>query len=195
MGCGGALSPRKSPTLTLLRVFSGYEEMRSFVLVLMSACASAYILPSGIGSKMQRVERQQLTMGLFDGLKSAFENDDTLGDRPNAGLSKEATKRTVTWVGPKGEKKTATAIPGQKLRDIARSCRIPIKYDCNEGTCKTCEAMVGNSRAKIWCARVTVAAILPHIAQPACGLIASLRCVHSVTKMPNKDVTIKYNIR
>ena len=105
-------------------------------------------------------------MGMFDGLKGAFANDDTLGKRENAGLSKEKTKRTVTWVGPKGEKKVAQALAGQKLRDVARSCNIPIKYDCNEGTCKTCEAQVGSGRAKI-----------------------------CVTKMPDKDVTIKYNIR
>ena len=105
-------------------------------------------------------------MGMFDGLKGAFANDDTLGTRENAGLSKEKTKRTVTWVGPKGEKKEAQALAGQKLRDVARSCNIPIKYDCNEGTCKTCEAQVGSGRAKI-----------------------------CVTKMPDKDVTIKYNIR
>jgi len=103
---------------------------------------------------------------MFDGFKAAFANDDTLGARENAGLSKEATKRKVTWVGPKGQKKESIVVPGQKLRDVARSAGIPIKYDCNEGTCKTCEAMIGNSRAKI-----------------------------CVTKAPNKDVTIKYNIR
>lgn len=48
----------------------------------------------------------------------------------------------------------------------ACSCSLAVKYDCSEGTCKTCEAMVGNGRAKI-----------------------------CVAKVPNKDVTIKYNIR
>ena len=105
-------------------------------------------------------------MGLFDGLAKAFENDSTLGDRENAGLSKVKDKRTVTWVGPKGQKKTATVVSGQRLKDIARGSGIPIRYDCNEGTCKTCEAMVGGSRTKI-----------------------------CVARMPNKDVTIKYNIR
>jgi len=106
------------------------------------------------------------SMGLFDGFAKAFANDDSLGARQNAGLSKEKTKRTVTWVGPKGQKKTALCIPGQSLRDIARGSGIPIVYDCQEGTCKTCEAMVGGGRAKI-----------------------------CVARMPNKDVTIKYNIR
>ena len=70
------------------------------------------------------------------------------------------------WVGPNGNKKTATVVPGQALKAIARGCGIPIRYDCQDGVCKTCEAQVGGGRAKI-----------------------------CVAKMPNKDVTIKYNIR
>jgi len=108
----------------------------------------------------------RLARGLAWLAAKAFANDDSLGARQNAGLSKEKTKRTVTWVGPKGQKKTALCIPGQSLRDIARGSGIPIVYDCQEGTCKTCEAMVGGGRAKI-----------------------------CVARMPNKDVTIKYNIR
>ena len=105
-------------------------------------------------------------MGLFDGFAAAFANDDTLGDRGEAGLSKAKDKRTVTWIGPKGQKKQSTAIAGQRLRDVARGTGIPIKYDCQEGTCKTCLAKVGNSNAKI-----------------------------CVTKMPNKDVTIKWGLK
>lgn len=131
----------------------------------------------------------------------------------------------MTWVGPKGQKKTvrsryflacmllhgclahgqlcsaalqATCVAGQSLRDIARGSGIPIVYDCQEGTCKTCEAKVGNGRAKIWCA-----------AQANCSHQAN--CTHtfyaaahpglpfcpwrSVTKMPNKDVTIQWGLR
>ena len=47
-----------------------------------------------------------------------------------------------------------------------QSTGIKIKYDCNEGTCKTCLAKVGNSNAKI-----------------------------CVTRMPNKDVTIKWGLK
>eukprot|EP00966_Prymnesium_polylepis_P270686 6253432-Prymnesium_polylepis.1 len=50
-------------------------------------------------------------MGLFDGLKGAFANDDTLGKRENAGLSKEKDKRTVTWVSPKGQQKKVRSDP------------------------------------------------------------------------------------
>jgi ferredoxin len=147
--------------------FVELRTMRAGVLLLLvhTVVVSAFALPSA-GVRATAERSTAVRMGMFDGLKGAFANDDTLGKRENAGLSKEKTKRTVTWVGPKGEKKVAQALAGQKLRDVARSCNIPIKYDCNEGTCKTCEAQVGSGRAKI-----------------------------CVTKMPDKDVTIKYNIR
>ena len=53
-------------------------------------------------------------------LAGAFANDDSLGARENAGLSKEKAKKTITWVGPKGQSKKSVVVPGQKLRDIAR---------------------------------------------------------------------------
>ena len=68
--------------------------------------------------------------------------------------------------GPQRSEEGGAVRAGQKLRDVARGSGIPIRYDCNEGTCKTCEAMVGGGRAKI-----------------------------CVARMPNKDVTIKYNMR
>jgi ferredoxin len=105
-------------------------------------------------------------MGLFDNLKSAFANDDTLTARGNAGLSKEATKRTITWIGPTGKEKKSVVVAGQRLKDIARGAGIPIKYDCNEGTCKTCEAQMGNGRVKI-----------------------------CIAKAVDKDITIKYGLR
>ena len=78
-----------------------------------------------------------------------------------------AAKRTVTWVGPQGQKKQALAVSGQQMKDIARASGIPIRYDCQEGTCKTCEAQLSpGGRTKL-----------------------------CVARMPNKDVTIKYNIR
>lgn len=141
----------------------------TLLLALLPSVASL-VLPQGVApaivSAALTSRASPAMMGLFDGLGKAFANDDTLGDRQEAGLSKKAQTKTVTWVGPKGQKKTSTAIPGQRLREIARATGIPIRYDCSEGTCKTCEAMVGNGRAKI-----------------------------CVAKMPNKDVTIKYNIR
>merc|ERR1719223_1349554 len=119
--------------------------------------ASGYVLsPAPQPSATSHVN---VAMNWFAG---AFANDDTLGARENAGLSKEKAKKTITWVGPNGQSKKSIVVPGQKLRDIARSTGIKIKYDCNEGTCKTCEATVDGRKAKI-----------------------------CVSKAPAKDVTIK----
>lgn len=104
-------------------------------------------------------------MGLFGGLAGAFANED-LGGKEDAGLSKQKAKKTVTWVGPSGQTKKSLVVPGQKLKDIARATGIKIKYDCQEGTCKTCEAMLDGRKTKI-----------------------------CVAKAPAKDVTIKYGIR
>ena len=135
--------------------------MRAVVLLgALLPTAAAFGVPSS--AAVASVRRSPApAMGLFDGFASAFANDDSLGDREDAGLSKAKQKLTVTWVGPRGQKKTSTVVAGQKLRDIARGSGVPIVYDCSEGTCKTCEAQVGNGRAKI-----------------------------CVAKMPNKDVTI-----
>ena len=69
-------------------------------------------------------------MGMFDGLAAAFANDDSLGEKKGVATK---TMRTITWQGPKGEVTSSQAIPGQKLKDIARQDGIgPIKYSCNE---------------------------------------------------------------
>ena len=94
---------------------------------------------------------------------NAFANDDTLGARDNAGLTKEKTKRTITWKSSSGKTKQSTVVPGQKLRDVARAAGIPIKYSCNEGTCKTCQVKMGGGMVKV-----------------------------CVGKVPDKDVTIVY---
>ena len=127
--------------------------------------ASGYVLSPAVlrvapAPQPSATSHVNVAMNWFAG---AFANDDSLGARENAGLSKEKAKKTITWVGPNGQSKKSVVVPGQKLRDVARSTGIKIKYDCNEGTCKTCEAMIDGRKAKI-----------------------------CVSKAPAKDVTIKY---
>lgn len=113
------------------------------VVTLVLSSAAAFSI-SATSSLRAHTKLPAATMGLFDGLNSAFANDPTLGKAKSAGLSKEAGKVTVTWVNPKtGAKKTAQCVPGQRLRDVARASGIPIKYDCQEGTCKTCTSSIG----------------------------------------------------
>ena len=70
------------------------------------------------------------------------------------GLSKQKGKKTVTWKGPNGKTKTSTVVPGQSLKDIARGTGVPIKYNCQEGTCKTCEARIGGQKVRICVAKM-----------------------------------------
>ena len=109
----------------------------------------------------QRINTQCQTKMIFESFKKAFENDDSLGTRSNAGLSKQKQTRTITWVGPNKQKKTSVVIPGQSLRDIARASGVPIKYDCENGKCKTCEAKVGNGRAKICVSKAVICQSMP----------------------------------
>ena len=79
--------------------------MRTLSMMLALGSSSAFLATP----RLETIRMPHLThdcqMGLFDGFAKAFANDDTLGARENAGLSKEAQKRTVTWIGPKGQKK------------------------------------------------------------------------------------------
>ena len=87
-------------------------------LALTSPLSAGFVLPTAVSRPA--VAQPTVRMGMFDGLAKAFENDDSLGERKSAGLSKEKAKKTVTWVGPNGQKKLSTVVPGQNLRDIAR---------------------------------------------------------------------------
>ena len=197
------------------------------VLALVAPACSLHV---GLHARAPAIGRMSSpSMGLFDGLKGAFDNDSSLGPRENAGLTKEATKRTVTWIGPNGKKKTvpavareiplsarclppcrlsarlplccprdaslplqSTVVPGQRMRDIARGAGIPVKYDCQEGTCKTCEATVNGARMKL-CVGKMVRHSPSHPAEPAWHGPNTVQ--PSAASQPNKDATVKYNIR
>eukprot|EP00325_Prymnesiales_sp_UTEX-LB-985_P003032 CAMPEP_0174714998 /NCGR_PEP_ID=MMETSP1094-20130205/19778_1 /TAXON_ID=156173 /ORGANISM="Chrysochromulina brevifilum, Strain UTEX LB 985" /LENGTH=215 /DNA_ID=CAMNT_0015914481 /DNA_START=91 /DNA_END=738 /DNA_ORIENTATION=- len=88
------------------------------------------------------------SMGLFDSLAKAFDNDDTLGESGPAGLKTKAQVQTLTWVGPKPEGPAAIfekqpvtesgGIAGQPLKVLAEAAGIPIQYSCMKGTCGLC---------------------------------------------------------
>ena len=91
-------------------------------------------------------------MGLFDGLAAAFENDDSLGERQDAGLKSKLKTSTVTWMGPKPEgpmaaftKQTVieqTARPGQTLKELSEEAGVPVRYSCMGGTCRICDVTI-----------------------------------------------------
>ena len=92
--------------------------------------AAALLSPSLGGRRARR--QNELRMGMFDGFAAAFANDDSLGEKQSAGMTSKQVLRTITWQGPNGEL-TSQALPGQKIKDIARKDGIgPVKYSCNE---------------------------------------------------------------
>ena len=89
------------------------------------------------------------SMGFFDQLAAAFDNDDDLGDDGRF----KAKYQTITWKGPKPEGAAAMfgakqavqeqqVVQGQKLKDVAQTAGIPIRYSCMQGTCHLCDVMV-----------------------------------------------------
>ena len=134
------------------------------------------------------------TMNIF---KNAFANDAAYSKKENAGLSKQAAQKTITWIGPKGQKKTATVVPGQRLKDVARACGIPIRVRRPPAARQPKNAPAAPRRA---CARspppAPRAARLPgrHL-QDVRGAVRRRAASKSAMKAPGKDVTIKYNIQ
>lgn len=131
------------------------------LLVLASASVTSLLLAHGgngaaatsapIASR-SRIASTAPRMGLFDGLAAAFANDDTLGERQEAGLAEKVKLQQITWVGPKPEGaealfkqqviKEQQAMPGASLKDLADQAGIPVRYSCMQGTCRICDVRV-----------------------------------------------------
>lgn len=50
--------------------------------------------------------------------------------------------------------KKAVALPGQRLKDVVRAARAPIKFNCENGQCGTCESKVNGRVVRICTATV-----------------------------------------
>ena len=83
-------------------------------------------------------------------LANAFANDDTLGEKENAGLKNGP--KFVTGTGPNG--KTVKVSPGSKLEPVSRKIGVKVQFGCQTGSCRTCEALVDGKRTKICIAKV-----------------------------------------
>ncbi|KAJ1625349.1 hypothetical protein T492DRAFT_1040513 [Pavlovales sp. CCMP2436] len=90
------------------------------------------------GARRSEVSRQRSKM-IFG---NAFKNEN-LGKAPGP-----APKPTVTIEFSNG--KTVSAIPGQKLSDVARAAGAKVRYDCKNGDCGTCTVKL-NGRAVRTC--------------------------------------------
>lgn len=83
--------------------------------------------------------------GMFGGLAGAFANDESLGERKNAGLSKGPKfNENVTVNG----KKVQGAVAGQKLTAVAAKVRVRIPVNCQKGDCGTCMVKMNGRKLK-----------------------------------------------
>ena len=77
-----------------------------------------------------RMTKQTRLFGFMDSMKKALESDPNLVPMENPGLSSSAKAIDVEFKGVKSAKIKAYA--GQKLKDVATSAKVPIKYSCRK---------------------------------------------------------------
>lgn len=99
------------------------KRMRWCLLLVVAPLARGFVMAPAA----RRVE--PLQMGMFDGFAKAFENDPAFADKKSAGLSGAKQPLELTIVGKK-----VKAVPGQKLKDVIRASRAPIRFNCENGT-------------------------------------------------------------
>mmetsp|Transcript_21452 Transcript_21452/g.64154 ORF Transcript_21452/g.64154 Transcript_21452/m.64154 type:complete len:135 (+) Transcript_21452:215-619(+) len=88
-----------------------------------------------------------LRMGFFDGLAGAFANQE-FDEAPKGGVTKKPTVEVVVM----GKK--AIALPGQRLKDVVRAARAPVRFNCEDGKCGTCESKVNGRLTRVCVAKV-----------------------------------------
>jgi len=126
--------------------------MRVLGLLLLLPVAQGFGVVPTRSSRVQPVQ-----MGLMDGFKKAFENEQ-YSTKESAGLTGGAKQPIeVTIVG-----KTVKAIPGQRMKDVIRSARANIPFNCENGSlflvnlvtfsageCGTCECLVNGRKIRV----------------------------------------------
>ena len=111
-------------------------------------CALAYaavaFAPPTAAPRRCRSPRTTVHMGFMDGLNKAFANE-VIDTPPKGGLSKAAAKGIpVDICGAKIQ-----AIKGQKLKDLVRASRAPIRFNCERGDCGSCVSMVNGKKVPV----------------------------------------------
>ena len=84
--------------------------------------------------------------GFFD---NAFKNESFDKTPPKGGLSTQ--KKTVAV---KIGSRTVQALPGQRMKDVVRAARAPIKFNCEDGQCGTCESKVDGRVTRVCVAKI-----------------------------------------
>ena len=114
----------------------------SRLLALALLTGAAALVPSN-------APRRPLTprRGFFD---NAFKNE-SFDNKPNAGSGLSTQKKTVPV---KIGSRTVQAMPGQRMKDVVRAARAPIKFNCEDGQCGTCESKVDGRVTRVCVAKI-----------------------------------------
>ena len=114
----------------------------SRLLALALLTGAAALVPSN-------APRRPLTprQGFFD---NAFKNE-SFDNKPNAGSGLSTQKKTVPV---KIGSRTVQAMPGQRMKDVVRAARAPIKFNCEDGQCGTCESKVDGRITRVCVAKI-----------------------------------------
>ena len=115
--------------------------MRLSAIVAMAATAAALVPPNAPRRPLTPVN------GFFD---NAFKNE-SFDKKPNAGSGLSTQKKTVPV---KIGSRTVQAMPGQRMKDVVRAARAPIKFNCEDGQCGTCESKVDGRVTRVCVAKI-----------------------------------------
>ena len=115
--------------------------MRLAALVTMAATAAALVPPNAPRRPLTPVN------GFFD---NAFKNE-SFDNKPNAGSGLSTQKKTVPV---KIGSRTVQAMPGQRMKEVVRAARAPIKFNCEDGQCGTCESKVDGRVTRVCVAKI-----------------------------------------
>ena len=109
----------------------------SRLLALALLTGAAALVPPNSNSRRQPLTPRQ---GFFD---NAFKNE-SFDNKPKGGGA-PAKKTVPVTIGSR----TVQALPNQRLKDVVRAARAPIKFNCENGQCGTCENRVDGRLARI----------------------------------------------
>merc|ERR1719460_1490726 len=103
------------------------------VLFAILACGAVAFAPPTAAPRRWRSSRTTVQMGFMDGLNKAAA----------AGVPIEICGKKMQ------------AVKGQKLKDLIRASRAPIRFNCEKGDCGSCESMVNGKKMRVCRAAVT----------------------------------------
>ena len=115
--------------------------MRLSAIIAMAATAAALVPPNSPRRPLTPVN------GFFD---NAFKNE-SFDKKPPAGGGLSTQKKTVAV---KIGSRTVQALPGQRMKDVVRAARAPIKFNCEDGQCGTCESKVDGRVTRVCVAKI-----------------------------------------